>query len=122
MGDIGTGRMHRNYFFSPKVTKEKSGTPKIAAWGAQDGSGEPGMFHRNHRSKKPLNDHKKQLWVFLFYFVFLNATSFSGIGLIVVIKVSRGTLSLQGMDWGEERRAMGADLSPFALRGKIIES
>lgn len=53
----------------------------------------PGMLHQNRSrgSKKPLNDHKKQLWYFFqILFCFLNATSFSGIGLIVVIKVARG--------------------------------
>lgn len=54
--------------------------------------------NRSHGSKKPLDDHKKQLWYSLFYyFCFLNATSFSGIGLIVVIKVWRGNTGGWGM-------------------------
>lgn len=78
--------------------------------------------------KSLLMTTKSNCGLFLFYFgfevcffFFLNATLFSGIGLIAVIKVARGTLRLPGMGCGEERRAMGADLSPVALRGKILQ-
>jgi len=105
-------------FPPPRGLRRNLDPSKQPPRGARDGFGEPGRCHRARGCstetageaaagvKSLLMTTKSNCGLFNFILFFLNATSFSGSGLIVVIKVARRTLSLRGMRGGLREAAL----------------